>query len=112
MSLRQLAERTGLSKTSVTSIETSESNGTVQLDSLKKIADGLECEVVYVLVPRVSLHETIRKQAYRKARTLVNQVSDSMDLEAQGINDHEKTRQIQELVDDMVRRRGRDFWND
>lgn len=112
MSLRQLAARVGLSKTAVHSIETNEPRGTVQLDSLRTLADGLDCELVYALVPRAtSLQETLERQAERIAERLVHRVSDSMELEAQGIDAAERARQIQELKADILRERGRDFWN-
>jgi predicted DNA-binding mobile mystery protein A len=112
MSLRQLAARVGLSKTAAHSIETNELKGTVQLDSLRTLADGLDCELVYALVPRAtSLQETLERQAERIAERLVNRVSDSMELEAQGVDALERTRQIRELKADILRERGRDFWN-
>lgn len=111
MSVRQLARRTGLSKTSVHSIETSEARGKVQLDSLEKLADGLNCKLVYALVPRTSLKQTLTDQARIKAKTMVLQVSDSMDLELQGIPDKEKKRQIEELAEEILRSKGRKFWD-
>ena len=111
MSVRQLALRTGLSKTSVHSIESSEARGRVQLDSLEKLADGLNCKLVYVLVPRTSLAQTLADQATKKARTMVDQVSDSMELELQGIAETEKKRQIEELAEELLRSKGRRFWD-
>ncbi|NQV74149.1 helix-turn-helix domain-containing protein, partial [bacterium] len=58
MSIRQLAVRTELSKTSVASIESSEAKGKVQLDSLNKLAEGLNCRLVYALVPKTSLAQS------------------------------------------------------
>jgi len=111
MSIRQLAARTGLSKTSVASIESSEAKGTVQLDSLSKLADGLNCRLVYALVPRTSLAQLLSDQATAKATVLVELVSDSMDLEMQGVSDPEKQRQILELADELLSSPGRGFWN-
>lgn len=111
MSVRQLALRTGLSKTSVQSIESSEARGRVQLDSLEKLAEGLNCKLVYVLVPRTSLAQTLADQAFKKAKTMVDQVSDSMELELQGIAETEKKRQIEELAEELLRSKGRRFWD-
>lgn len=113
MSLRQLAERVGLSKTAVHSIETNEPEGTVQLDSLRSLAEGLDCELVYALVPRgqSSLHGILDRQAERIAERVVSRVSDSMELEEQGVEASERTRQIQELKAELLRERGRTFWD-
>ena len=111
MSIRQLAERCGLSKTSVHSIETNEAAGRVQLDSLRTVAEAMECDLVYALVPRGSLQKIIDRQAERKARELVDQVSDSMELEAQGVDAAERTNQLEALASEILRDRGRDFWD-
>ncbi len=111
MSIRQLAERTGLSKTSVASIESSERKGSVQMDSVRRLAEGLDCELVYVLLPRQSLGESLRSQAELKARSLVNRVSTSMEMEAQGIAESERERQIEELAAEILRTRKRDLWD-
>ncbi len=111
MSIRQLAVRTELSKTSVASIESSEAKGTVQLDSLNKLAEGLNCRLVYALVPKTSLGQVLSDQAVAKATILVDQVSDSMDLEMQGVSDTEKKRQVLEMAEEMLRSPGRGFWN-
>ena len=111
MSLRQLAERTGLSQTTVRSVEINESRGKVQLDSLRALAEALDCELVYALVPRTSLAASIEAQAVRRARGLVGRVSDSMELEDQGVPPADREWQIEDLTAEILRERGRDFWD-
>lgn len=111
MSLRQVAERAGLSVTSVQSAELNEMKGSIQLDSLRKLADVLECDLVYALVPRTSLAATLERQAMERAERIVGRVSDSMDLEAQGVPEPERQRQVNELAEALLRERGRDFWD-
>lgn len=112
MSIRQLAERTGLSKTSVASAEKSEEKGAIQMDTLRQIADGLNCDIVYAIVPRTSLRNMVDEQARKKAEGFVGRVSDSMELEAQEVPDPDRRREIEELMDELIRNRGRDFWDD
>ena len=112
MSIRQLAERAGLSRTSVASAERSEAASSVQLSTLQRLADALDCDVVYSLVPRTTLRDRLRKQARLKADRLVGRVSDTMELEAQGVSAHERQRQRDELIEELLRDRGRDFWDD
>ncbi|NNF29128.1 MAG: mobile mystery protein A [Gemmatimonadetes bacterium] len=111
MSRRQLGERIGLSYTSVSSIETHEAKGTVQLDSLRRLAEGMDCELVYALVPRDSLRTAIRDQARRVAESMVNRVSDSMDLELQSVAESERERAKREIAEGLASTRGRDFWD-
>jgi len=113
MSIRQLGERAGFSKTSVASAEKSEAKGTVQMDTLKRLADGLNCDLVHALVPRASsLDELIKQQAHKKAKVLIGRVSDSMELEDQAVSEEERTKQLQDLVEDILGNRKSDFWDD
>ena len=111
MSLRQLAERTGLSKTAVRSAETNEARGTAQLRTLQALAEAMECDLVYALVPRGSLEDVVARQAERKAEGLVRRVSASMELEDQGVGIADRRRQVQDLKADILRDRRRDFWD-
>ena len=111
MSIQQLADRIGMSKTAVASAEKNEVKGSVQMDTLRRLADGLDCDLVYVIVPRTSLQESIEKQALKKAESLVGRVSASMELEDQGVSESERRIQIEETAEEILQRRGRDFWN-
>ena len=111
MSLRQLARRADLSKTSVTRAEKTEQSGRIQLGTLRRLAEGLDCDLVYALVPRHSLRESLDDQAERTAQQLVDSVSESMELEDQGVARSERERQVRELASQMVRERKRDFWD-
>lgn len=112
MSLRQLAERAGVSKTTVRSAEVNEAKGTIQMNSLAKLAEAMDCDLVYALVPRHSLRDTLEHRAELVAERMVERISDSMELEAQGISPGERARQIDELAAKIVRERQRDFWDD
>jgi predicted DNA-binding mobile mystery protein A len=98
MSLRQLAERAGVSKSAVASIERNEAKGTVRLESLARLAEAMECELVYAIVPCISLEETVSGQAMRAAERVVGRVADSMALEAQATSDDERARLVREMA--------------
>lgn len=110
MSLRQLAKRTGLSKTAVASIEKNEAKGSVRLESLVRLADAMDCEFVYAVVPRRSLEETLKRQTTLAAEHLVRRVSDSMELEAQGTSQEERDRLVEEL-EKRLRDNPADVWD-
>ena len=111
MSQRQVAERANVSSTSVRSAEVNEARGTIQLDSLTTLARAMDCDVVYAIVPRASLREILEHRAEQIARDLVDQVSDSMDLESQGVDPAERARQLEDLKAEVLRDRGRNFWD-
>jgi predicted DNA-binding mobile mystery protein A len=111
ISLRQMTRLAGVSRTSIASAEAGEAKGTVQLDTLRRLAEALDCELVYALVPRDSLAMTLEVQARRKAAALVGQVADSMVLEDQGVSHDITEEQVRELAEEILRERGRDFWD-
>src|SRR5262245_41585381 len=51
MTQTQLADRLGVGKASVADVERSEKDERIQLDTLKRVAAALECELVYALIP-------------------------------------------------------------
>ena len=111
MTARQLAARTGKAQTTVLSTERNEASGTVQLDTLQHLADALDCDLVYALVPRTSLRDRLERQARAIASQTVGRVSVSMELEAQGVPEEERARQVEGLAEEILRARKRDFWD-
>jgi predicted DNA-binding mobile mystery protein A len=59
MTATQLARRMGVAQPTVTKLEQSEVAGRIQLDSLRRVAAALDCELVYALVPRRPLQEIV-----------------------------------------------------
>ncbi len=88
MSTRQLAARMNVAQPSVVQLEQSEASGTIQLATLRRAADAMNCDLVYALVPREgSLEATVLTQARRRASSVVNAVDRSMALEDQAVTD-------------------------
>jgi predicted DNA-binding mobile mystery protein A len=112
MSQRQLAARMGVSMTAAQSAERNEARGKIQIDSLKSLAEGLDCELVYVLVPRESIQGMLERRATQLAAEMVNRVSTSMELEDQGVSEEERQGQIMELAGSLLRDRPKNFWDD
>ncbi|MCY3624765.1 MAG: mobile mystery protein A [Candidatus Dadabacteria bacterium] len=110
MSVRQMAERIGITQQSAARLEKNEINDAITLRSLRKAAEALDCRLVYVFVPNDgSLRNIVRKQALRKARDIVDPVDHSMMLEAQDVGDRqEKTAQI---ADELVRNPAISLWD-
>jgi predicted DNA-binding mobile mystery protein A len=101
MTTRQMARRVGVSAVSISSLERSERAGTVQLDTLRRAADALNCDLVYALVPRDSLEETVVRQARSIAEHEVLRVDRTMRLEDQADNrDH--TAKVEQFTKRLV----------
>jgi len=68
MTSRQLAARMGCSQPAVVQLERSERKGGIRLETLERCAAALDCDLVYGLVPRTSLDDTVRTRARDLAR--------------------------------------------
>jgi predicted DNA-binding mobile mystery protein A len=112
MSGRQLAERIHVQAPRITEMEKAELEGALTLRSLRKAAEALDCELVYALVPKTSLEETLQRQAHLKAARLLDRVSHTMLLEEQSVSREEAEKMLAEKSDDLFRNPPRDLWND
>lgn len=63
MSSAALGARIGMTAQGVRKLEQAEANQSISLNTLAKLADGLDCEVRYILLPRSSLLGQILKQS-------------------------------------------------
>lgn len=112
MSIRQLAERMGASKTTAATIERNEAAETVKLSSLRAVGEALDCDLVYALVPRATLEDSVRRRARLVAERIVGRVSQSIDLEHQAIPVDERERQISDLAERLWQEMPQELWDD
>lgn len=104
-----LGRRLGLAQQSIAQLEANEKNETITLSSLRRVASALDAELVYAIVPRKNLRETITQQAHKIAAERIAPVAQSMKLESQGLTDKELQERIEELARELERR-PRDLW--
>jgi predicted DNA-binding mobile mystery protein A len=83
MSAADLAARMNVVESTVLRLEAAERTGRVQLDSLWRAANALDCDLVYVLVPRHQLDRQVNQQARRRAEQTLGRVQHTMVLEDQ-----------------------------
>src|SRR5262245_27487517 len=63
----QLAARLGGRPQTVEAIEKSEASGSIQLSTLRRAAEAMDCTLVYALVPNSSLENAVRQRARKIA---------------------------------------------
>ena len=98
MTTAQLAKRLGMKQPSVVAIEQSEAKGTIELATLRRVAEALECTVVYALVPNKPLETIIRDRARAFGRRRRGPVEHSMLLEDQRVRGKDAEAQLDEIV--------------
>jgi predicted DNA-binding mobile mystery protein A len=67
MSGSELSKRLGVSYARVGQLERGEVDGSIGLSTLRRVAQALNCELLYVFVPNEPLEDMVRRQARRKA---------------------------------------------
>lgn len=81
MTTTQLAKKLGVKHPRILKIEKDELS--LSLSTLEKVADALDCKLVYALVPKTSLEEMAYNQARKKAMRIMSEVTHNMALENQ-----------------------------
>ncbi|MFZ4714800.1 MAG: mobile mystery protein A [Bacteriovoracaceae bacterium] len=101
MSVSQLAARAKLSQNTISQIEKNEVEGKINLNTLKKMAEAMDCDFVYAFVPKVSLEQTILNQARKKVSTTMTKAETHMELEDQKVK-VSKAERMQELIEEKI----------
>lgn len=104
MSSAQLASRLGVKQPSVTAMEQSEASGTIELATLRRTAQALDCTLVYALIPNRPLAAIVRDRARMLARRHLMSVEHSM-LEGQKLDEKNFEVRLDRLVGEMNPRR-------
>ena len=110
MSASDLATRMGVRQQTISDIERSERHATIQLKTLERAAQAMDCRLVYAIVPNTTLDETVNTQARRKAVQYLEAISHHSQLEDQPVNGEDLAAQVAELAERMTDCRG--LWSD
>jgi predicted DNA-binding mobile mystery protein A len=106
----QFAKRLKIRPQSVEALEKSEANGAIQLQTLRRAAEALDCTLVYALVPNTSLEGAVHARAREIAMRDLSRVAHTMKLEAQETGDTNLEARIDAYIRDQLKER--DLWNE
>jgi predicted DNA-binding mobile mystery protein A len=109
MSGAQLGQRIGVSAQTVDALERSETAGTLQLKNLRRLAEAMDCTLVYALVPNKPLTQMVDERAREIALHDLSRVAHTMRLEAQETGSEGVEDMINAYIRDNVS--DRDLWN-
>lgn len=112
MSLRQLAERVGVSASALTNFEKREQTDAVSLATLKKAANAMDMELVYYFKPKDgSIKNAVENQARKKAQEILNQSNQTMKLEDQETNSSSQELELERLTKDIMSKMPQNLWD-
>ncbi len=112
MSVEQLASRLGLSRGRIAQLESAEIDDAVTLHTLKKVAEAMDCEFVYAIVPKrmTTIESIIHKQAELVANHRVDRTAHTMSLESQSVASDYLKKQKEELTKKLIDHLDKKLW--
>jgi len=112
MSGAQLARHLGLSRAQVSQAEKNELAGVITLKTLKRMAEGMGCRVVYAVVPEKTAGDLVAKRARERAKQLINKTNVHMALEQQSLDQEQLSFELERLERELIQEMPSDLWND
>lgn len=103
MSAATLSERLGTTAGAVSRLEQSEAADRIRLDTLRRAADALGCDLVYLLVPRRPLTAVVRDRARELAHHEIAATEQTMRLEGQATG---KASEMEDRLTEQLVERG------
>jgi len=107
---RQQADRLGITGSTLHKSESAEAEERITLGQLRKLAEGLDCELVYALVPRKPLTQVVEDRARSIALQEVSGVAHTMSLEDQRPATDRLRKQVEQRTAELLRGRWSDLW--
>ena len=70
----------------------------------------MDCQLVYVLLPRKPLETQVREQAEKLSRKQIESIHHTMTLEAQAIDKADEEELRKRLVEKILEKAGSELW--
>lgn len=112
MTGKQLGKRLGVSQPRVTKIEQAECDGSITLETLRRAAQAMDCQLVYAFVPRAPLQELVEERARTRAKSILDATSHSMALENQRADAETDRVQLEQVTRELAEKSSPDLWED
>ncbi len=113
LTTRQLAMRLGSKQSSVVSLEAREARKKVTLESLEKVANAMDCTLIYAIVPsKRSLDSILEERSIKAAERIMKTVRHSMKLEDQSVDQKEDDHQVKTLAMELKASFDPRLWED
>ena len=101
MTVSQLAKRLGLKQPAVSGLEKREIEGRLSINNLKKIANAMDCDLVYAFIPRQPVEKIVYDQAKMKVTQSMERAETHMELEDQKVL-LDKNERMEDLIEEKI----------
>lgn len=85
MSMKTLAKKAKSTVSTIAQSEKREAQGKVTLETLRKMAEAMDCEFIYAIVPRIEIQSILMGKAQVKAKKILSKANTHMSLEDQEV---------------------------
>ena len=108
-----LADRLEITASGVRKLEQAEAIDAITLGTLRRVAEALDCDLQYALVPRRPLRDMRWSQAMRLAQQWQQRAGRTMALEAQPIGSPSAGTQerLEAMAEEILRTSGTRLWD-
>ena len=110
MTNAQLASRVKRRPQTVLDLQQREAAQTIQLNTLRELAEAMDCELVYAIVPRKPLDRMVSERAEALARRTLRRTGHTMELERQGLGVRESARALEREIERLLKGSRRRLW--
>ncbi len=110
MTQKQLSKRLHLAQSSLSRIEENAKSCTI--NTLAKIATGLQCEFMGVLISKDGLENIIKLRAEIKAKEILKQTFANMAMEKQMPDNNAYIYQLKKLTEELTNNPGPNLWEE
>ena len=111
MTAAQLGGRIGVSQSRIARIERDEAEDAVTLATLRRVAEGMDCTLVYALVPNEPLDEMLKARARAQADAQLKRTHHSMRLENQALDKGDLEQERERLARQILAGDPRRLWD-
>ena len=101
-SIRAQAALAGMAPSTLSRSEQSEAEDSISLSQLRKLAQDLDCELVYTLVPRKPLYETVEQRADVLARKEIQAVVQTMRISGRCLSEDFIERRVADRRQELL----------
>jgi len=104
MSVRQLADRLGVTRGYIYKAEKAELEGGLTLKKMHEIAEAMDCQFVYAIVPGIAertVEGAIEYRARKMALEIEKKTHANMALEAQSLSWDKREQEIERIVEEL-----------
>ena len=109
---KQLGHRTGKNYQAIQQMEQGELNGAPTLKTMQELAQAMDCQFVYALIPNKPIEEMIDAQATRKVEAMMRDVAHTMMLEDQALPEADIKAVVFMVKENLKETQDSKIWDD